>query len=94
MVNLACNDKVLQIFGEQEKIYGYKDLDIKVCNCLLLQTCALRTSQLQFASGSLTQYLSVSSSRKLPSSTADDVEGTLYKFIPAGIIYAFAIYLL
>ncbi|KAI5116562.1 hypothetical protein M0805_001547 [Coniferiporia weirii] len=56
------------IFGEEEKVYGYRDLVI----------------DLRFASGSLLQYLSVSSSEKLQSSsTVDDVEGTLYKFIPA-----------
>ncbi|KDQ18533.1 hypothetical protein BOTBODRAFT_154460 [Botryobasidium botryosum FD-172 SS1] len=54
------------IFGDEEKIYGYQDLRI----------------DLSFASGSLAQYLSVSSSAKLPVSTADDVEGTLFKFIP------------
>ncbi|KAF5331153.1 hypothetical protein D9619_006050 [Psilocybe cf. subviscida] len=57
------------IFGEEEKIYGYRDLSI----------------DLRFASGSLQQYLSVSFSEKLPStSTVDDVEGTLKKFIPEG----------
>ncbi|KAH8114246.1 histone acetyltransferase type B catalytic subunit [Phellopilus nigrolimitatus] len=56
------------IFGEEEKIYGYRDLVI----------------DLRFSSGSLAQYLSVSSSERLPSTTTvDDVEGTLYKFIPA-----------
>jgi len=57
------------IYGEDEKIYGYKDLVI----------------DLRFASGSLEQYLSVSYSEKLPStSTVDDVEGTLREFIPPG----------
>lgn len=55
------------IFGEEETIYGYKDLVI----------------DLRFASGSLAQYLSVRWSEKLESSsTVDDVEGTLAKFIP------------
>ncbi|KAF8870694.1 histone acetyltransferase type B catalytic subunit [Gymnopilus junonius] len=57
------------IYGEDEKIYGYRDLLI----------------DLRLASGSLTQYLSVSYEEKLPStSTVDDVEGTLAKFIPLG----------
>lgn len=39
--------------------------------------------QLQFASGSLVQYLSVTSSSKLPSSTTvDDVEGMLSPYLP------------
>lgn len=54
------------IFGDKETIYGYSDLKIN----------------LFFASGSLSTYLNVSSTAKLPSKTADDVEGTLYKFIP------------
>ncbi|KAF9533547.1 acyl-CoA N-acyltransferase [Crepidotus variabilis] len=57
------------IYGEEEKIYGYKDLLI----------------DLRFASGSLAQYLSVSYSEKLPStSTVDDVEAILQNFIPEG----------
>ncbi|KAF4614777.1 hypothetical protein D9613_003276 [Agrocybe pediades] len=59
------------IYGEEEKIYGYKDLII----------------DLRFASGSLEQYLSVNYSEKLPSSsTVDDVEGILKGFIPPGYI--------
>ncbi|KAK0193021.1 acyl-CoA N-acyltransferase [Armillaria mellea] len=55
------------IFGEDEKIYGYKDLTI----------------DLGFASGSLAQFLSVKYAEKLgASSTVDDVEGTLKDFIP------------
>ncbi|TFK46408.1 histone acetyltransferase type B [Heliocybe sulcata] len=55
------------IYGEEETIYGYKELVI----------------DLKFASGSLAQYLSVKWSEKLESSsTVDDVEGTLSKFIP------------
>jgi len=55
------------IFGEDEKIYGYRDLVI----------------DLKFASGSLVQYLSVKNSEKLGStSTVDDIEGTLGNFIP------------
>ena len=40
--------------------------------------------KLKFASGSLSQYLNISYSKKLPSSTVDDVQGTLAKFIPTG----------
>ncbi|KDQ59621.1 hypothetical protein JAAARDRAFT_33203 [Jaapia argillacea MUCL 33604] len=55
------------IYGEHEKIYGYKDLVI----------------DLRFASGSLAYYLSVQYSDMLKnSSSVDDVEGTLSKFIP------------
>ncbi|KAF9505816.1 hypothetical protein BS47DRAFT_1322163 [Hydnum rufescens UP504] len=55
------------IFGDEEKIYGYRDLAIN----------------LSFASGSLLMYLNIVSSARLPASTVDDVEGTLYKFIPS-----------
>ncbi|KAF8164021.1 histone acetyltransferase type B catalytic subunit [Pholiota molesta] len=55
------------IYGEEEKIYGYRDLSI----------------DLRFTSGSLEQYLAVQYSKKLPStSTVDDVEGILSRFIP------------
>ncbi|CAK9787123.1 histone acetyltransferase type B [Cutaneotrichosporon oleaginosum] len=56
------------IFGDQEKIFGYRDLSI----------------QLRFASGSLKQYLSINYDEKLDSedTPADDVERELYKFIP------------
>ncbi|WWC87700.1 histone acetyltransferase type B catalytic subunit [Kwoniella dendrophila CBS 6074] len=56
------------IFGEHEKIFGYKGLDI----------------QLKFASGSLRQYLSINYDAKLNSTAtpSDEIEGTLYKFIP------------
>ncbi|KDR81878.1 hypothetical protein GALMADRAFT_90297 [Galerina marginata CBS 339.88] len=55
------------IYGEDEKIYGYRDIVI----------------DLRFTSGSLEQYLSVNYAEKLPStSTVDDVEGTLSGFIP------------
>jgi histone acetyltransferase 1 len=56
------------IYGDEEKIYGYADLLI----------------DLRFASGSLAQFLNVSYSKRLASSTVDDVEGTLAKFIPPG----------
>ncbi|RDB23989.1 Histone acetyltransferase type B catalytic subunit [Hypsizygus marmoreus] len=57
------------IFGEDEKIYGYQDLRI----------------DLRFASGSLVQYLGITYTEKLgSSSTVDDVEGTLSGFIPPG----------
>ncbi|WVQ74492.1 histone acetyltransferase type B catalytic subunit [Cryptococcus sp. DSM 104548] len=56
------------IFGDTEKIFGYKGLDI----------------QLQFTSGSLKQYLNVVYDEKLASTTTppDEIEPTLYKFIP------------
>ena len=45
----------------------------------------LTSLQLKFASGSLVQYLNVRYAEKLPSSsTVDDVEGTISKFIPPG----------
>ncbi|WVR03957.1 histone acetyltransferase type B catalytic subunit [Kwoniella sp. DSM 27419] len=57
------------IFGEHEKLFGYKGLDI----------------QLKFASGSLRQFLSVNFDEKIKSTAtpADEIEGTLFKFIPA-----------
>jgi histone acetyltransferase 1 len=56
------------IFGEHEKLFGYTDLDI----------------QLQFASGSLKQYLGIEYSEKLKSTVTppDDIEGKLFEFIP------------
>ncbi|ESK94254.1 histone acetyltransferase type b catalytic subunit [Moniliophthora roreri MCA 2997] len=57
------------IYGEDEKIYGYRDLKI----------------DLRFTSGSLINYLSVTWSEKLASkaqTTVDDVEGTLSEYIP------------
>jgi len=62
-------DFVYPIFGEEETVYGYKDLKIK----------------LYFASGSLAQYLDVSWARKIPDTSAvsaDDVEKALYEVIP------------
>ncbi|KAM5542649.1 hypothetical protein V8D89_003610 [Ganoderma adspersum] len=57
------------IFGEEEKIYGYKDLGI----------------ELKFASGSLVQYLNVHHSERLPPSSAvDEIEDTISKVIPPG----------
>ncbi|TFY51378.1 hypothetical protein EVJ58_g10601 [Rhodofomes roseus] len=57
------------LFGEDEKIYGYRDLRI----------------DLKFASGSLAQYLSIQHSDKLPATSAvDDIEGTIAKSIPPG----------
>ena len=74
-----------QIYGEEEKIYGYKELSIDVRLPPTLLFLALITSQLKFASGSLVQCLSVHHSEKLPASTAvDDVEDTLAKFLPEG----------
>ncbi|KAI0684150.1 histone acetyltransferase type B catalytic subunit [Cytidiella melzeri] len=59
------------IYGEDEKLYGYKDLII----------------DLRFASGSLATYLNVSYSAKLPPpSPVDDVEATLAEFIPPDYI--------
>ncbi|KAF5379891.1 hypothetical protein D9757_007193 [Collybiopsis confluens] len=58
------------IFGEEEKIYGYKDLRIN----------------LKFASGSLKQLLSVKWSDKLKSAdTVDNVDGTIRQFLPEEI---------
>ncbi|KAI0040276.1 histone acetyltransferase type B [Auriscalpium vulgare] len=54
------------IFGEEEKIYGYRDLVL----------------DLRFASGSLKQYLNIMHSAVASSSTVDDVQGTLTKYIP------------
>ncbi|KAF7796919.1 hypothetical protein EIP86_008104 [Pleurotus ostreatoroseus] len=61
------------IYGEDEKLYGYKDLVI----------------DLKFASGSLTTYLGVSHSAQLPTAAAetiDDVEGLLSEFVPPGYL--------
>ncbi|KAJ7349073.1 histone acetyltransferase type B catalytic subunit [Mycena albidolilacea] len=56
------------IFGEEEKIYGYTDLDI----------------DLRFASGSLVPFLQIKHTKKLAaSSTVDDVQGTLTGFMPS-----------
>ncbi|KAH7103851.1 histone acetyltransferase type B catalytic subunit [Auriculariales sp. MPI-PUGE-AT-0066] len=49
------------IYGEEEKIYGYKDLKI----------------DLRVASGSLATYFAVSHSAKLAAGTVDDAEGKL-----------------
>ncbi|KAE9398318.1 histone acetyltransferase type B catalytic subunit [Gymnopus androsaceus JB14] len=58
------------IFGEEEKIYGYKNLSI----------------DLKFASGSLKQYLSVKWSDKLKSAdTVDNVDGKMREFLAEGI---------
>lgn len=60
---------VYPIFGEEERIYGYRDLIIK----------------LWFTSGSLRNYLSIEYEGKpLDKSRALDVEGTLAEFIPEG----------
>ncbi|KAI0345086.1 histone acetyltransferase type B [Trametopsis cervina] len=59
------------IYGEDEKLYGYKDLVI----------------DLKFASGSLATYLNVSYTDKLPPpSPVDDVEAMLAEFIPPDYI--------
>ncbi|KAL8293125.1 hypothetical protein RQP46_000819 [Phenoliferia psychrophenolica] len=60
---------VYPIFGQEETIFGYRDLEI----------------HFRFASGSLKQYLSVTSAAKFPETgdvKADDPEQTLYGFIP------------
>ncbi|GAA5885406.1 hypothetical protein JCM6882_009607 [Rhodosporidiobolus microsporus] len=60
---------VYPIFGEEETIFGYKNLEIDY----------------RFASGSLAQYLKVSYDAKFPETAtvkADDPEKTLYEFIP------------
>ncbi|KAG5640353.1 hypothetical protein DXG03_009096, partial [Asterophora parasitica] len=79
--------RLRQIYGEDEKLYGYKDLDIDVSGSHdypLLAPSSIFT-QLRFSSGSLVQYLNVRYSDKLgSSSTVDDVEGTLSDFIPPG----------
>ncbi|PPQ67652.1 hypothetical protein CVT25_012680 [Psilocybe cyanescens] len=63
------------IYGEDEKIYGYKDLIID----------ASPLFKLKFTSGSLEQCLNVTYAEKLSStSTVDDVEATLSGFIPPG----------
>lgn len=54
------------IFGEEEKIYGYEDLVIK----------------LYMASGSLRQYVSISQSARLTGTAIDDPENTLYQYLP------------
>lgn len=57
------------IFGEQEIIYGYRDLVIK----------------LQFASGSLRNYLGIEyEGEPLTGDKVIDIEQTLYEFIPPG----------
>lgn len=61
--------RVLQIYGEDETVYGYRGLGIHV----------------QMASGSLATRVHVTHKQKLKSkTTVDDVEGTLAKFLPAG----------
>lgn len=78
------------IFGDQEMIYGYKGLSIEVSqdefvthSYGLRRSLAFnaRTLQLNMTSGSLHQYLKISYTEKVDSQ-ADDIEGTLFKFIP------------
>ncbi|CAH7670896.1 acyl-CoA N-acyltransferase [Phakopsora pachyrhizi] len=60
---------VYPLFGKEETIYGYEDLDV----------------QLAFNSSTLKNYLSINYKSKLPDSSPikpDDIEGTFYKFIP------------
>lgn len=82
------------IFGEEETIFGYKNLDIDVSRRSSPPPAPLYASfgsprppfaQYRFASGSLAQYLKVSYDAKFPETAtvkADDPEKTLYKFIP------------
>lgn len=57
------------IFGEQEVIYGYRDLAVK----------------LWFTSGALRNYLGITyEGEPLGPDRALDIEGTLYEFIPPG----------
>ena len=81
----------LQIYGEDEKIYGYKNLVIDVSPQSILFSFATLTCsliQLRFTSGSLHQYLNVSYASKLASSsTVDNVEATLSEFIPPGVAH-------
>ncbi|KZV91056.1 histone acetyltransferase type B catalytic subunit [Exidia glandulosa HHB12029] len=58
------------IYGEQETIYGYRDLSV----------------DLRFASGSLATYLSITHSDKLAANTVDDVEGKLTPHLPPDLI--------
>lgn len=77
----------LQIFGEQEKIYGYENLriDVSTCSSFLPIEYVLDASiQLGFASGSLRQYLAIEHTAKIPDTTIDNPEKQLYDFIPPG----------
>ncbi|KAG8758834.1 histone acetyltransferase 1 [Serendipita sp. 396] len=53
------------IFGEEEKIYGYKNLSIKF----------------SMASGSLRQFVSVEQTARLTGTAIDDPENTLYQYL-------------
>ena len=70
------------IFGEPEKIFGYKGLQIDVSWPARLEVQLI--SQLSFASGSLKQCLDISFDEKLESEAtpADDIETMMYSFIP------------
>ncbi|PLW58306.1 hypothetical protein PCANC_00808 [Puccinia coronata f. sp. avenae] len=60
---------VYPLFGEEEIIYGYEDLDV----------------QLAFNSSTLKNYLSINYTAMLPESSAakpDSIEEVIYKFIP------------
>ena len=68
---------VYAIFGENEQIFGYRDLAIK----------------LYFASGSLKNYLDISYlGDKLAGEKALDIEGTLYEYIPSGKDFGFPVF--
>jgi len=77
----------LQIFGEQERIYGYENLRIDVSSSLSFQPIERVLDaplQLRFASGSLRQYLAIEHAAKLPETTVDNPEKQLFDFIPPG----------
>jgi len=77
----------VQIFGEQEKIYGYENLRIDVSSSppsYRPEHVSDASMQLRFASGSLRQYLAIEHTAKLSESTIDNPEKQLYDFIPPG----------
>lgn len=79
---------VYPIFGQEETIFGYRDLEIHVRLVSAPGPVSADTSeatQYRFASGSLAQYLNVKYAAKFPATgdvAADDPEQTLYEFIP------------
>lgn len=82
---------VYPIFGEEEKIFGYKGLEIDVRPLPPLSILPWwradtpHATQYRFASGSLSSYLKISYDSKFPETTTvkpDDPEKVLYEFIP------------
>ncbi|GAA94206.1 uncharacterized protein L969DRAFT_93588 [Mixia osmundae IAM 14324] len=70
LVSDFAPDLVHQIYGDEQIIYGYKNLNI----------------ELQFASGSLRQYLGISHTDVMPSTSTvkpDPIEPPLYDWLPA-----------